>query len=131
METLAEDHPFSNFLVELPNMKAEPVAAIGLGPVKGKIGFAHHSFGIGDIRLIRDDSDAGAGVYAIAIDQNGGGSALANLSRQRFGAGQVVNVLLQDREFITAEAGNDVVFADTSFEPIGDHLQKGVADWVP
>ena len=67
-------------------------------------------------------------MHLIAVDGERCGKAIADLAGQHLDATHVGNIVLQHRELVAAETGDQIGFAHAAPETIGDRPQQRVAD---
>ena len=84
-------------------MKSEAIAAVFFCAIEREVGLDDHGVGPWDVRRITRNPDAGRDMHVVALDEIGLGKNLSDLGSERASRGKIVDIALQDREFIAAE----------------------------
>lgn len=107
---------------------AVSVTALGLGLVHRQIGILENFVHVLAMRADQRDAEACRGVDPVAGDVDRVGQGGYDPSGQGFRFRNVGDPLLQKGELVAAEAGQGRVLVDQQLQPLGDRLQKLIAD---
>ncbi len=66
----------------------------------------------------------------VSVDPIGRGHSAADSARQPFSGRDIGHVVLQHREFVAAEARNEIVVAQHSLDTVRDRLKQSIAEQV-
>ena len=105
-------------------------ATLALGPIEGEVGALEQAVGLGPVAGRERDADRGADVDLVAVDVEGRDQRLHDAAGEADGVVDLADGRLQHDELVAAEPCDDIALAHRALQPLGDTLEKPVADRV-
>ena len=127
---MLQGHAFVGLEGQLAGVELDAVAALGLGPVHGRVGVLHQGSDVLAVHREQADADAGADEEFLVVGDEGVAEAVQQFFRHVLGVGALVQAGQQDDEFVAALACDGVDIAQLFAQAPGDGFQQLVADRV-